>query len=131
MTSLGPRDPLGGRKSQISISTTFFHELNDSESFWTKKKFEKLVEKLLSLGASKHWKGSDIQKSQKKAPDFGFNHLFSRIGPFWVIWSNKNFFEIFSTDHSIWPFLADIGPRRFLYLLTQIFPGHEIFRDCS
>ena len=113
-------------------SRLFFLQI---EPFWVilskKNFFEKFVEKWLSLEASKHWKGSDIQKSQKKAPDFGFNHLFSRIGPFWVIWSNKNFFEIFSTDHSIWPFLADIGPRRFLYLLTQIFPGHEIFRDCS
>ena len=33
MTILGPRDPMGGRNSQISISTTFFHELNHSESF--------------------------------------------------------------------------------------------------
>ena len=45
------------------------------------------------MEASNHCKASDIQKSQKKVPDFGFNHLFSRIGPFWVIWSNKIFFD--------------------------------------
>ena len=47
---------------------------------------------------------------------------------------NSLFFKknsYFSTDHSIWPFLANVGPRRILYLSTQIFPGHEIFRDCS
>ena len=26
-----------------------------------------------------------------KVSDFGLNHLFSRIGPFWVIWSKKKF----------------------------------------
>ena len=43
--SLGPRDPIGARNSQIWISTTFFCELNHSESFWAKKIFSKKMSK--------------------------------------------------------------------------------------
>ena len=49
--SLGPRDPLGGRNSQISISTTFFRELNHSESFWAKKIFSKNLSKMTKSGS--------------------------------------------------------------------------------
>ena len=49
--SLGPRDPLGGRNSQISISTTFFRELNHSESFWAKKFFSKNLSKMTKSGS--------------------------------------------------------------------------------
>ena len=91
-----------------------------------KNVFEKIVEKWLSLEASNHCKASDIQKSQKKVPDFGFNHLFSRIGPFWVIWSKKNF-SIFGSFKN---FKNRTSPRK-KYFLNQIFPEPEIFRNAS
>ena len=71
----------------------FFANWTILSHFEQKKFFRKICRKWLSLEASKHCKGSVIQKWQKKVPDFGFNHLFSRIGPFWVIWSNKKKFD--------------------------------------
>ena len=131
MAEFGTQGPIW--RSKIS-NFDFDHFFSRIERFWVilskKKFFEKLVEKWLSLEASKHWKGSDIQKSQKKASDFGFNHLFSRIGPFWVIWSKKEISKI-STDYPIWPFLAVMAPRQKLYLLKKFFSGPEIFRECS
>ena len=94
MTKSGTQGPIGRAKFS---NFDFDHFFSRIEPFWVilskKKFFEKIFEKWLSLEASNHCKASDIQKSQKKVPDFGFNHLFSRIGPFWVIWSNKFFFD--------------------------------------
>ena len=84
--------------------------------------FEKFVVKWLSLEASNHCKGSDIQKSQKKVPDFGFNHLFSRIGPFWVIWSNKNFFDFWI----IQKFQSLTAPQNILKKIAKC-PKNHIF----
>ena len=77
--SLGPRDPMGGRNSQISISTTFFCELNHSESFWAKKKIQKNCRKMTKSGS--HCKGKS-QKFRKMSSNIDFNHLFSRIEGF-------------------------------------------------
>ena len=93
----------------------------------TKTSFSKFVEKWLSLEAYKHCKCTVIQKSQKKVPNVGFNHLFSRIGPFWVIWSNKNFFDFWIIQNFQKPSLTSYQKKsRF-----QIFFGPEKTQGCS
>ena len=67
MTKSGTQGPIGRAKFSNFDFDHFFLRI---EPFWVilskKKFFEKFVEKWLSLEASKHCKGSVIQKSKKK-----------------------------------------------------------------
>ena len=78
-----PGDQCKGKKLK-SLKNIYL----DYSEWFGAKKIGKIVKKWLE--GCNQCKLSDIQK---KVPDFGSNHLFSRIGPFWVIWSNKNFFD--------------------------------------
>ena len=120
MTKSGTQGPIGRAKF---TNFDFDHFFSRIEAFWVilskKNYFWKIRRKWLSLEASKNCKGSVIQNSQKKVPDFGFNYLFSRIGPFWVIWTKKTFEKL--TDHTIFPFSAAMAPGQKLYLYNPIF----------
>ena len=80
MTKSGTQGSIGRAKFS---NFDFDHFFSRIEPFWVilskKNFFRKNCRKWLSLEASKHCKGSVIQKSQKKVPNVGFNHLFSRI----------------------------------------------------
>ena len=90
MTKSGTQGPNGRAKYSNFVFDHFFSRI---EPFWVilskKKFFEKIAEKWLSLEASNHCKGSVIQKSQKKVPDFGFSPTFRRFSKMktWSIFS--------------------------------------------